>query len=105
VPALWNVPKTSQVEYQPIKIMDFGRIISSHKLSHQLPAVNAYEMVEMLRNIEEASSSSVLMRVLEPFASEMETVEEVPYMFKNLYNNDFEQLGLEKLQHASQCSL
>jgi hypothetical protein len=73
-----------KVEYQPIKIMDFGRIISSHKLSHQVPAINADEMVEMLRNIEELGSSSVLMSVLEPFASEMETVEEVPNMYKNL---------------------
>ncbi|KAI4468024.1 exonuclease phage-type/recb c-terminal domain-containing protein [Holotrichia oblita] len=97
ITAAWNVPKVAKVEYQPLKNMDLGRIIAGHKLVGHIPPISPDEMVTMLKNIEE-ESSSVLMRVLEPFASEMEVVpESVANIYRLIYNPAFEQLGYDAL--------
>lgn len=61
--SLWDVPKASKVESQQLRQMDFGRIISSNKLRNQhIPPISADEMVDFLKQIEEAGSSSVMMK-------------------------------------------
>jgi hypothetical protein len=99
VRALWKIPKVSKVEYQSLKRMDFGRIIACHKLAHQtIPQIGHEEMVDMLRDIQEGGSSSVLLRVVEPFASTFETVKDpVQNLYKELYKKEYEVLQYDEL--------
>nr|CAI5851696.1 unnamed protein product [Callosobruchus analis] len=66
----------TKIDYDTIKNKDFGWIIKSHKVKEVIPCIKGSEMIEYLNKIEELGSFSSLMRVLEPFASEMAVMED-----------------------------
>ncbi|KAJ8917000.1 hypothetical protein NQ315_012916, partial [Exocentrus adspersus] len=72
--SLWNVSTVSQARNTFVEDMDYGPVIASSSLSTDVPAVPADEMAEILETLKDAGTSSVLMRVVEPFAEEFKSV-------------------------------
>ncbi|KAJ8928717.1 hypothetical protein NQ314_018682, partial [Rhamnusium bicolor] len=83
VRSLWNVPRVSKVQYS-------------------IPPVVGEELTTLLRQIEEAGSQSVLMRVVEPFASALEVRESaISNPYTQLYNEEYINLTYEQLLQLS----
>lgn len=110
VRALWKVPSVSKVEYTPLNAMSFGRIFSSASRK-DVQGLTEVEIVDLLKSIEEAGSSSVLMRVVEPFATiiaeaNSQTQIQIVNPYENMYKEEYEAFSLEELmQVASNISV
>lgn len=100
VECLWNVPRKVKINYQPIKEMDFGRVIGNRMpLDLEVPPIEGQEMVSFLRDIEEAGTSSVLMRIVEPFASDVEALQDtLPNIYRTLFKEEYLGVSKEHLQ-------
>lgn len=99
VRCLWKVPALSEVRSEQLKNIDFGRTYRSSIIdSSQVPPIAEGEFVNVLKKIEDVGSSSVLMRVVKPFASTMEIPSvTISNIFQNLYNEEYESLYSEQL--------
>lgn len=104
VRAMWNVPSVSQtkVEYMPVSSINYGPTFT-YSDSQSIPAISAEELNNMLFSINKDVCSSALMRVTEPFASqiamEMEcnTNLNVVNPYKGLYEDELFSYSLEDL--------
>lgn len=100
VRSMWNVPKTSDVKYEPVGNMNYGQPHTSKMTTKEIPAVTKEETVAILKRLRDAGYEAVLMRTVEPFASEIEEKNSVtcpanPY--KALFKEEYEQLYLGQL--------
>jgi hypothetical protein len=97
--SLWKIPKSKDVQYEPIKKIHFGNFFKSPVLNEVVQPLQGKGIVSFLKDIEEAGSSSVLMRIVEPFASEIATSVSALWInpFKNLYSEEYEHLSQEEL--------
>nr|CAH7742876.1 unnamed protein product [Callosobruchus chinensis] len=101
VRSLWNVPTMSQIRCEPLKEINFGRIEATSS-SSAVPAASHADLVELLQSLKDANTSSVLMRLVEPFASEIQLpTNGVQNPYKHLYNEEYEILYLEQLLQLS----
>lgn len=91
--AMWKVPTVTKVSFEPIRAMPLGRIIAGSSNSNvDVPPLEGDALCQFFKDVEDASSSSALTRVLEPWATSIANTTETlkiknPYM--ELYNNDF----------------
>ncbi|KAJ8910241.1 hypothetical protein NQ315_002565 [Exocentrus adspersus] len=99
VEATWNVPTVSKVNYERIRAINFGGIFLGSNIS-EIPPISQDQLSELLNKIVKGGSSSVITRVLEPWASEISqtpNVRTVANPFSNLYNEELEMLDLAEL--------
>lgn len=94
----WNVPGTFRVEPQPLRHMEFGSVIPSSQIS-DIPPITENELVDTLKQIQSAGSSSCLMRLIEPFASELAFLHEnlVQNIYKTIYQEEYISCSYDEL--------
>lgn len=75
VRSLWNIPNISKVQCIALENMNFGRIFTYSKIpAEDVPSLSTEEIVDILRKLKEASDCSLLMQVMEPFATDLQVL-------------------------------
>ncbi|XP_074039917.1 uncharacterized protein isoform X1 [Leptinotarsa decemlineata] len=96
VKAAWPVPSQSCTEPTPVASMDWGRKVEDKTYS-DVPSMNEEDLCNMLQEIKDANSQAALMRLVEPFASEINKEEaSLPVIF-GIYNKKHENKTLDEL--------
>nr|CAI5861132.1 unnamed protein product [Callosobruchus analis] len=91
VRATWPQPSTVGATVAPASEMNFGRSSSSSSQKmNKVPALTTSEIVELLGRVKDLGYSSALMRVVEPFATEIVSnmVVDLPSVL-NIFSEDY----------------
>ncbi|KAJ8944604.1 hypothetical protein NQ314_009439 [Rhamnusium bicolor] len=97
ITAAWPVPSQSGVQPTTVASMDWGKSTES-KTSIEVPPIKNEELCEMLQEIS-SESEAVLMRIVEPFASQISkenAPRPLPLLF-NIHDKNHEKKSLEEL--------
>ncbi|KAJ8926562.1 hypothetical protein NQ314_021055 [Rhamnusium bicolor] len=92
------VPSQSGVQPTTVASMDWGKSTES-KTSIEVPPIKNEELCEMLQEISSEKSEAVLMRIFEPFASQISkenAPRPLPLLF-NIHDKNHEKKSLEEL--------
>lgn len=97
VKAVWPVPSTSKPAIVPIAEVNWGRVSKTGKT--EPPPLN---IGEVLQKLKDADCNSALMRVIEPFASQLENeTVDIPSIF-DIYSIANETLHYQQLLKISE---
>lgn len=101
VKAKWLVPSISKVPIMSIREMKFNRTKSEQvpPKTRSIPAMSSEEIVDFLQEIKDNSDDAVLMRVVEPFSSEISASMKhlpLPTMY-NIHREEYEVLSYRDL--------
>jgi hypothetical protein len=89
VKAAWPVPATKNVPIIPVSQMKWGKPTTQPTASADIPPIQDGEIIKNLNSVEEAGCSSALMRIIEPFASNVTQVEEVLPTLFNIFDENY----------------
>ncbi|XP_044766704.1 uncharacterized protein LOC123322756 [Coccinella septempunctata] len=102
VRALWKVPTVQEIRAEKVKEINFGRIRAYHSVNvGEVPAVTKDELITLVDEIRKAGGSTVLERVLEPFASTFPQEDLLVNYYKTLYSENYETLNKEQLMELA----
>lgn len=97
VKALWPVPSTSKVVNVPVVQMDWGKKSVEKGKRKAVPSLQGDNLKSFTSNLKSAGCNPALMRVLEPFATELQkNVHRIQNIF-SIYKEKYNALSLEDL--------